>query len=291
MWPRLPRKTQKRSLDKKRTILYASLVFLAHSNLFISLCAASVAAFTQALFLKSVSPWVVWITFGTTFVLYNTQHLLLPYLTLPGAEARRQWTRKKRVVLLLMLFLGLSELYPLCFCSWQFLLTYAISGIISLLYFLPFSNLRSIPFLKSFIIGLVWTLICVVAPLEPQFYHRQQVYFCFSQLLFITALCVLFNIRDVEQDKLAGTHTVPVLYGVKIARAFTILLLLVYLADSYLSQPPFLFFMSSFTTFLLGVYFTVSSRPGRHSFFYLLGVDGIILVQSVLGILALKYET
>lgn len=278
-------------MDKKRTIAYASLVFLAHSNLFISLCAASVAAFTQALFLRTVSPWVVWITFGTTFFLYNTQHLLLRYLILPGAEARRQWAKKNRVVLLLMLFIGLSELYPLYFCSWQFLLTYFISGIISLLYFLPFSNLRAIPFLKSFIIGLVWTLICVVAPLEPQFYHQQQVFFCFSQLLFIAALCVLFNIRDVEQDKLAGTHTVPVLYGVTIARIFTIILLLAYLAAAYLAQPAFLFTMSSFATFVISIYFTINSRPGRHSFFYLLGVDGIILVQSILGIIALKYET
>jgi 4-hydroxybenzoate polyprenyltransferase len=278
-------------LDKKRTIVYTTLVFLAHSNLFISLCAASVAAFTQALFLKTILPWVVWITFGTTFVLYNTQHVLLHYLILPDAGARRQWTQRKRVVLLLMLIIALSELYPLYFCSWQFLLTYAISGVISLLYFLPFSNLRAIPFLKSFIIGLVWTLICVVAPLEPQFYHTQQVYFCFSQLLFITALCVLFNIRDVEQDKHAGTHTVPVLYGVKIAKIFTIILLLVYLAGSYLAQSAFLFAISSLATFVLSAYFTIGSRPGRHSFFYLLGVDGIILVQSILGIVALKYET
>lgn len=187
-----------------------------------------------------------------------------------------------------MLFAGLAEIYPLLNSSWPFLITYAIAGVISLLYFLPFSNLRSIPFLKSFIIGLVWTLICVIAPLELTGISNEKINFSIGQLLFISALCVLFNIRDVEQDIRSKTYTIPVLYGVKVAKIFALLLLVGFLVADYFAHSDWRFMMVSIVTFVAACGLTFASSPQRHNFYYLLGVDGLILFQSFLGFVLLK---
>jgi 4-hydroxybenzoate polyprenyltransferase len=244
--------------------------------------------YAQVFFQREISLATIWITFGTTFILYNTQQLFLGFLILKDVHEKKVWAEKNKIVLQLIFLTVISLIYPLYKSCWQFLLTYVIAGIISFLYFLPFSNLRAVPFLKSFIIGLVWVLICVIAPIEPDKIDRPQIIFGVSQLLFITALCVLFNIRDMEQDKKTGTHTIPVLYGIKRTKVFTIILLLGYLWTCYYLKPDFMFMLVSLIVFLLSCFFTMKSAVVRHFFYFLLGVDGLILLQSILGIVILK---
>lgn len=279
---------RRRYLERQPNIFYRFLSFIAHSNIFISICAASVTAYSLLLFGDSSKYQMILITLGTTFILYNTQHLLLRYLGLKTPEQRKDWYDRHKIVLWLMVLSGAAEVYPLLRSSWPFLITYGIAGVISLLYFLPFSNLRSIPFLKSFIIGLVWTLICVIAPLELTGVSNGKINFAIAQLLFITALCVLFNIRDVEQDIRSNTYTIPVLYGVKVAKIFTYFLLAGYLFACYLSSSEWRFMAVSVITFLASYVFTLASNPQRHNFYYLLGVDGLILAQSILGFIFLR---
>lgn len=231
---------------------------------------------------------MTWITFGTTFILYNTQQLFLGYISLKDPAARKKWADKNKILLQLVFLVGIAELYPLYKSSWQFLFIYAVAGLISLLYFLPFFNLRSVPFLKSFIIGMVWVLVCVGAPLNISEVTPLLMWFCAAQLFFITALCVLFNIKDLEQDKITGTYTIPVLYGIRIAKIFTMVLLVCYLLASFLAGSGIGFVAGTFGTFLLSCFFTIGSSPKKHSFYYLFGVDGIILIQGVAGILILQ---
>jgi len=275
-------------LEKQPNIFYKALSFLARSNFFIAVCAASATAFSQALFLQKISLVNVWIIFGTTFVLYNVQQLYLGYITLKSIAEKKKWAEKNKVILQLTFLMFVSEIYPVYKSSPQFLFTYVVAGIISLLYFLPYSNLRSVPFLKSFIVGLVWTLICVVAPLEPSLISRELLAFSLAQLFFITALCILFNIRDTEEDRAAGTFTIPVLYGPRIAKLFALALLLGYLVASLFAEATILFGVFSAFIFLLSCLFTAWSSPKKHSFYYLFGVDGLILIQSIVGILILR---
>jgi hypothetical protein len=278
----------KRFLERQSNIFYRLLSFIALSNIFISICAASATAYTLLVFGDLDKYQTIFITLGTTFILYNTQHLLLRYLGLKNLQQRKDWYKKHKIVLWLMIIAGLAEIYPLLKSSWSFLATYCLAGVISLLYFLPFSNLRSIPFLKSFIIGLVWTLISVVAPLGLNDISNAKINFAIGQLLFITALCVLFNIRDVQQDITSNTYTIPVLYGVNVAKIFTFVLLGGFLLACYFTDEGGKFMLVSTITFLGSCGFTLAASPQRHNFYYLLGVDGLILLQSILGFVFLK---
>lgn len=274
-------------MEKPIKIVARVLAFVAYSNVFIAICAASVAAYTTRLF-KGEIAWVsVAVTLGTTFIMYNTQQLLLRFLALKTSAERNAWFKKNQGLLWLIIGVGAAELYPLALSSYKFIWTYGVAAMISLLYFLPFSNLRSIPLLKSFIVGLVWTLVCVVAPLETKS-GEAQVNFASGQLLFITALCVLFNIRDVEHDKRTNTFTVPVLYGINTARIFAFLFLVAYTILNYYVSRDRTYLAVTLASFLLSTFLTFRSKPGNHPYFYLYGVDGLILFQSIFGIAMLS---
>lgn len=275
-------------MERQPNIWYKTLSFLAHTNIFISICTSSLAFFSLVVFEEKITPLVLWITFGTTFLLYNAQQLFLGYLAIRKTADRKVWLKKNRILFVLMILAAGGEIYPVLISSAEFIGIYATAFLVSLLYFIPITNLRSIPLLKSFIIGFVWSLICVIAPLGIDSITNEKIHFATAQLLFIAALCVLFNIRDVEQDRATGTFTVPVLYGIRTAKLLTALILCGYLAVNFFVSSDPAFMAISSVTFLLGLVFTLFSSPQRHGFYYLYGVDGIILIQSILGIVFLK---
>ena len=274
-------------LENQPNIFYKSLLFIARSNIFISVCAASLAAWSQQLFSAKITFANAWITLGATFIMYNTQQLYLEYVSVKNTSLFKPWIKKNTNLLRIVVLIAAAEIYPLQKSEPPLLITYALAAAISLLYFMPFSNLRSIPFLKSLIIGLVWGLVCVIAPLETSSFNKMELIFCFSQLFLITALCVLFNIRDVDDDKKTKTYTVPVLYGIKNAKIFAIVLLTGYLIANVFVAPVFYFIFISSLIFVISCAFTFKSYPKNHPLYYLFGVDGIILLQSVLGLLFL----
>lgn len=257
--------------------------FIVHTNIFISLCAGSLTAWSEKLFLHEIPFSFVFISFCATLLLYNGQRMYLSFFREKNYSLKDWYYKHKRPILALML-VSVAGLYPLLTISFRNMLVFAISFLVGIFYFLPFSNLRSIPVVKSMSVGLVWVLVCVIAPLEKYAFDRSLIIFAFMQLIFVSVLCVLFNIRDIEEDARSGTHSLPVLFGIKHAKRFVYLAMLLYLAGAIFAGLQNFFLIVSVITFILTCVFTFYSATGRHSFFYGIGVDGLILVQSLLGI-------
>ena len=173
-------------------------------------------------------------------------------------------------------------------CAWNFQtkcfsVFYFFSA--GVFYFLPFSNLRSIPVIKSFTVGAVWVLVCAVAPLENVPWENEKIFFCITQLFFISALCVLFNIRDMEEDRKSNTYSVPVLFGIQKTKIFNYAILLSYLSFVPYIQLSMKVFVVYLITFTISCLFTQKASLQNHPFYYTFGVDGVILIQSLLGFL------
>lgn len=260
-------------MEKQPNIFYRILEFIGNSNFFISLCATSLTAWAQHRVYGRIFSYDLLLTFSATFLLYNGQRLFLALV--PAGHQHTGWYARNKKILFLLMALALGGLFPLYFITAKAWIVYATSLVLGLLYFLPFSNLRSIPMVKSLLVGFVWVLVCVIAPTK-----QIDIFFCLAQLFFVTALCVLFNIRDMEHDAESGTYTIPVIYGEAAAKKVTLVLLFLYLIASGLN-------LVSIITFLPTAYFTLCSNTKNHAFFYTFGVDGLILLQSLLGILFL----
>jgi 4-hydroxybenzoate polyprenyltransferase len=272
-------------LENKLGPVFKAADFAIHTNIFIAACAASLTAYAQKVLTGTVGISFVLVTFSATLILYNIQRMYLSFFR--KKYSFKNWQYKNKYPILILMLACLPCMYPILYVTSNTLIIYAISFLLGIFYFLPFSNLRRVPLVKSFTVGLVWVLVCVVAPLNGQVFSTSRAAFCFMQILFISALCVLFNIRDVEEDRRSDTYSFPVLFGIKAARKLTYAILVLYALISLAAQLPPGFLIATFATFSASCLFTYRASHTVHPFYYGFGVDGLILLQSLLGILLL----
>jgi 4-hydroxybenzoate polyprenyltransferase len=171
-------------------------------------------------------------------------------------------------------------------------------SIISIAYSLPLFSLgdkkfglRNIPGLKQFLITLVWTMSTVLLPvLEAQDMNltnislRDTTILLAKRFLFIAALTVPFDIRDLFEDRESGLKTVPVVIGEKRAYLFCQVLLAGYIVLLFLYRNNGFnadFFALTLTAILAG-WLIFKSKWKRNEYYYFFYLDGVLILQYVM---------
>jgi 4-hydroxybenzoate polyprenyltransferase len=154
-------------------------------------------------------------------------------------------------------------------------------------------GLRNIPGLKLIMITLVWTMSCVLLPiLESQATHlatismRDTTILIAKRFLFICALAIPFDIRDLFEDKQLGLKTIPVAWGEKNAYLFCQILIAGYVV------LLFLFRNNGFTTDFWALTLTVvltgwlifKSKWEKNEYYYFFYMDGVLILQYLIVI-------
>lgn len=229
--------------------------------------------------------------FAAAFFLYNLQRIYQS--SYPTTDPRLLWYRKNKkwIFTLAILFsLVFFDAAWMAFIAYkQGIFVYCICALLSIFYFIPPLNLRKIPFLKQFYIAFIWVVVCVIIPLlfEEEHYtgltyfNKDSILYIVSQFCFIAALCIPFDIRDVDKDKEEGTRSVPVLIGIKNAKLFAIALLLIYFILTFFIEVKSLVGVRGivFAVASLVVWF---SEIKRHRYYFIYLTEGIIILQTVL---------
>ena len=112
--------------------------------------------------------------------------------------------------------------------GWLFIL----SVLVSIFYVVPFfgKRLREIPFLKTFLIAVVWTSVLFYFPWLNEGRKTEGVQNELTAFFWLfAALAIPFDIRDMEQDRIQLT-TLPLLFGSSISKVVS----LAFLAMFYL---------------------------------------------------------
>jgi len=160
-------------------------------------------------------------------------------------------------------------------------------GGLTLLYALPLyrsRNLRSIPGAKIFIIGLVWMGITVLVPLE---YHNLRFsskifYQCLEIFLFVIALTLPFEIRDLKFDA-PKLSTIPQKLGVQntkwLGTGLLVAAAIVSGVQNYVDETHFYI---SLAIFLLTLVFLWSSKKQQRKYYASFWVEGISILWLVL---------
>lgn len=174
-------------------------------------------------------------------------------------------------------------------------------GVVSVAYGLPLFTindhkfgLRNIPGLKPFLITLVWTMSIVLLPiLETYHQHyadismRDTTILIAKRFLFIGALTIPFDIRDLFDDKQMGLKTIPVAFGEKKAYLFCQILLAGYVVLLFLFHHNGFnsdFFALTLTTILTGWLIFKSERK-KDEYYYFLYMDGVLILQYFIVLL------
>ena len=108
-----------------------------------------------------------------------------------------------------------------------------------------------------------------------------------KRFLYIAALTIPFDIRDLFEDRQSGLKTVPVVWGEKNAYLFCQILLAGYIVLLFLFRnggfsPDF--FALAFTAILTG-WLIFKSKWEKDEYYYFFYMDGVLILQYLLLLL------
>ena len=270
--------------------------FFINTNLFIASAAAALTIQTQLQLgmAPQFHPYLFLIFFATLFD-YNL-HRLVTIVTNNEAlnSDKHKWVLKNKTLFYWLILISIAGfLLALAYADKKVLLTLAPIALLTIFYSLPiFKNkksifrLREIPCLKIFIISFVWSAATIFLPIiQSGRYHNQENIMAMlaERFLFVFAITIPFDIRDMMADKQEGLKTIPLLIGRKNAILLSniVLFIFVLVCLFHYSNTPMrwlniAFILSAATTFIF-----INSKKLQVKYFYHYGIlDGTMLCQA-----------
>lgn len=277
--------------------LYSQVLdFLLFSNVFIAFCAVAQVLVTYQLLHVKPDKHVLALIFFATLAMYNYSILLAKPKNPEKSPFRRiRWIFSHAQLTITISVIAVLSLIPLALSlsvPSQILLFFL--AFISIAYNLPvFSfndkkfGLRNIPGIKLFLIALTWSLSCVLLPvLELESREivavstRDTILLIAKRFLFVAAITVPFDIRDLFQDRTYELKTIPVMLGERKAYFICLLLLIIYLVLLFLFNKQFdSNFIGHTLTIILTVWLIFKSEWERNEYYYFFFLDGTLILQ------------
>ena len=283
-----------------RKISLSILDFLLFSNFFIAICAVAQGLVTYHLLKAKPSEHVLAFLFFSTLMIYNLAVLLSKPKSPEKSPFRRvRWIFSHHRFTISTTLISALCLIPLglLYLSFESKLLMVFVGVLSVAYNIPFLTLnnkkiglRNIPGIKLFLIAFVWASSCVLLPIvELESLHQIQVplsetvLLVAKRFLFICAITVPFDIRDLFQDKLYELKTIPVILGEKKAWIFCQALLAIYLLLLVLFTKHINIDVIGLTlTVMLTGWLIFKSNFKRNEYYYFFYLDGTMLLQYLI---------
>jgi 4-hydroxybenzoate polyprenyltransferase len=282
--------------------------FLLFSNVFMSLCAVAQALVTFQLIGSKPVYIVITLLFTSTLGIYNFCILVTkPEHPELSPYVRVRWFFSHYRLMVTITIVSILSLVPLFFLiSIESRLLLIFLAVISFCYGIPLFSfgdqrfgLRNIPGLKPFLITLVWTMSTVLLPvLEAQNLHLTSIsmhdttLLIAKRFLFIGALTIPFDIRDLFEDRKLGLKTIPVLLGEKGAYLFCQVMLAGYIVLLFFFRNNgfSIDFWALTLTAILAGWLIFKSKWEKNEYYYFFYMDGVLILQYVILIVFNQFK-
>lgn len=276
-------------------LLRAFLDLLLYSHIWIGLAAAAMCAQTDWLLFGRLRWQPLWgfVFFGTMFV-YSLHRLFSirrvgehdrsgRFATI-GRFRRSIWAG----VLISTLAGGWFFLQLSPAVQWSLV----VPCLLSLGYVLPVvkgrRRLRDLHFLKIFLLALTWSWITAALPAVDRHWllTAPALLLCLERALFIFALSLPFDIRDLPLDEFAQVKTLPSQLGAGKTKILAAVTLLLMLGFSYLNFRLDVYRMGTLLALVLSALYSylliVFSDRVRHDYYFSGLLDGAMILQFAL---------
>jgi len=268
-----------------------------YSNLWVSICTTSLTHLTYLIHdlpQHNLQP-ILLLVFSFTFFTYNGQRLFrLRKIILPNKISDRiKWVLNNRKTLtitaLLSFVIGLYSSSFIQFNAWIALIPL---GAISVFYVVPFYNkkltLRTLPYLKVFLIGAVWSSIIIGIPfLDTQVSITTRTIISTLQLfLFIVAITLPFDIRDLQFDRFNKLKTIPLLIGSRNTIILAVTLLLISVSILFFTINNLNHLIALIIGHLITITLILFTTPNRKELFFAGWLEGTTFLLYLLVILS-----
>lgn len=278
------------------------LDLLLFSNIFIALCAVAQGMVTYHLLDAKPDKYILALLFCSTLALYNFSIILSKPKKPEESPFRRvRWVFSHYRLTITLTIISILSIIPLSFflSSSSLILLFGLA-LISLGYSIPlFSfqdkrySLRNIPGVKLFLIAAIWSLSCVLLPILEMESNNEiiitlndTIILIAKRFLFIAAITVPFDIRDLFQDKTNELKTIPVILGEKTALLICQSFLAAYLILLFLFNDKLdsNYFALTICTIITG-WLIFKSKWEKNEYYYFFYLDGTMILQLILLII------
>lgn len=287
---------EKLSFPISVSILTKLLVdFFLYSNVWIALAATALTVQTIFLLTGTIvfSPLLIFVFCATLFIYAIHRIVGLKKVADFQDQGRYLVIATFRSHIILYAILGgtgvLISIWWLNYYSWGSLI---IPGLLSLGYVLPILNgkrrLRDLNWIKIFLIALVWAWITVLIPtIELQLTFNSHTAFLFlERLLFVFAITIPFDIRDLQIDQHNSVQTLPASIGIQKSKLLAILLLLLMCSCVFINQILGFYHLSTTVALSCSVLLTIPliwySDQATHDYYFSGLLDGTMILQTIL---------
>ncbi len=264
------------------------LDFYLYSSLNIALGAAAMCFETTFLTGRPVDSDYLAIIFSSTMCLYALHRLV-------GITQLAEHKTADRFLTIVKMEGYIRALFILAFgvTLWLFIrlptdvrIMLGIAGFVSIAYTLPLpilnKRLRDLPIIKIFVIASIWSYVTWIIPAGQKPSALTWIVF-FERFLFLVALTIPFDIRDMRIDGLEGLQTLPQVFGT--TKSYGIILFCMIscgflaLALYFSDLIPLPYLSGLLTSYLLTMGAIILSA-GQKSDYYFSGLlDGMFLIR------------
>jgi len=281
-------------------LLKKTVSVLVFENVFIALCAVSMAQVSLAVLqIPSGKIAASCFVFFSTLLVYNMHHSvsMLPSQSLRSVFMLITASQVPRSARFLICCGAAGAMVTYFFLDSTQQILVAALACLTLAYSFPLlkfrdtrKRIREFFFIKVIVIASVWSLVTVFFPVMGEHYSSASLWLLFSErLLFIFAITIPFEIRDLEQEKKWGNTTLPVVLGSEKSKTLGYILVVLFALISglhylvlYTSPPLAAAMAGSAASAALVIYCTHEKRT---NLYYKLYVDGTMLLQFIFVIL------
>lgn len=289
------------------------------SNYFYGFCAVALsieATLQQKFPFNSLSYYVF--AFAITVLYYTRAYITEKKVLTPNPRSHWYYNNRRLITLsqLFLTVIALIYLTALLYNHWHFVLAMNIFSWILFLLFPSIAalyyginhrrfedyKLRNIGWLKPFIIGFVWAGLVTVYPIlfynveNEQYYHHDWIglFLFIKNFMFVTVLCIMFDIKDYAADHNRQLKTFVVKTGLR----STIFFILIPLCIAGLASFLYFGMLRHFSwekislnviPFILLILVAYSLHRRKNIIYYLVVIDGLMLVKAICGSVAMIY--
>lgn len=256
--------------------------------------------------------------FTTTVLYYTKAYIMEKPSVRPNPRSQWYWENRKAVWLSQVMLTIVAALYlgAVAVQHYQFIIRlplaswilFLIFPVIALLYYgveqgqFARYRLRNIGWLKPFVIGFVWAGLVTIYPI--MFYNIENetnyipnligLFLFIKNFMFVTVLCIMFDIKDYAADHNRQLKTFVVKAGLR----KTIFLILIPLCIAGLGSFLYYAVTRNFSNekillnvipFLLLILVAYSLHRRKSILYYLIVIDGLMLVKALCGSIAMLY--
>ena len=197
------------------------LNWIVFSNFFVAFCVLSLTISSEVL-LGTINLRISQFVFFATLLTYNFQRVVK--LKQRQKQLKTDWQEENKTsTYFIMIISAIIILYYFYYFKPSTQIAIIFSGILSLLY--PF-RIRNIPFVKIFVIALVWTIsTMLLLILENNILISQNLILHLSaRFLFVFAISIPFDVRDLRFDD-KKMKTIPIVFGERKAKLIGVMAL------------------------------------------------------------------